>query len=397
MPENNAALTTATAPVASPVFSRASVRRLWKKLRRWAKKRAFITSLVAPIVLAVLYFILMASPMYISQARFAIRTADNAAPSGTDLAAMFLKAPGSTGNDAYIINDYIQSLDIAQDIDRELGVIKHYSSRQYDIISRLWQNPTQDEFLTFWQRVVVPHLNVDTGIIELNVRAYDPQMAQKITRAVIARSEALVNAMNERAQGDAVKLAREEVTRAEGRIRAAQAAMREFRDRHDLLDPTITASGLIQLVTTLEAEASALRTQIAETQSFMRHDAPALTSLNQRLAAVEKQLAAEKARVAGQQSPQGNLNAIVAEYQDLTIEAEFAQKQLVSAMASLEQARIQQAAQSRYVVAYQQPTLPDESLYPRPYLFTLYIFLGTFILLGIVSLIWASIREHAGF
>ena len=397
MPENNAALTTAAAPAAPPASSRASVRRLWKKLRRWAKKRAFITSLVAPIVLAFLYFILMASPMYISQASFAIRTADNAAPSGTDLAAMFLKAPGSTGNDAYIINDYIQSLDIAQDIDRELGVIKHYSSRKYDIVSRLWQKPTQDEFLTFWQRVVVPHLNVDTGIIKLNVRAYDPQMAQKITRAVIARSEALVNAMNERAQGDAVKLAREEVTRAEGRIRAAQAAMREFRDRHDLLDPTITASGLLQLVTTLEAEASALRTQIAEAQSFMRHDAPALTSLNQRLSAVEKQLAAEKARVAGQQSPQGNLNAIVAEYQDLTIEAEFAQKQLVSAMASLEQARIQQAAQSRYVVAYQQPTLPDESLYPRPYLFTLYIFLGTFILLGIVSLIWASIREHAGF
>ncbi|MBQ3172372.1 MAG: capsule biosynthesis protein [Mailhella sp.] len=308
---------------------------------------------------------------------------------------MFLKAPGSTGNDAYIINDYIQRLDIAQDIDRELGVVKHYSSRKHDIISRLWQNPTQDEFLTFWQRVVVPHLNVDTGIIELKVRAYDPQMAQKITRAVIARSEALVNAMNERAQGDAVKLAREEVARAEGRIRAAQTAMRDFRDKHDLLDPTITASGLLQLVTTLEAEASALRTQITEAQSFMRHDAPALTSLNQRLAAVEKQLAAEKARVAGRKSD--NLNAIVAEYQDLTIEAEFAQKQLVSAMASLEQARIQQAAQSRYVVAYQQPTLPDESLYPRPYLFTLYIFLGTLILLGIVSLIWASIREHAGF
>ena len=395
MPENNVAITTGSAPVASAAPSRPSARRLWKKVRRWGRKRAFITCLIAPIVLAFLYFILMASPMYISQASFAIRTADTAAPTGTDLAAMFLKAPGSTGNDAYIINDYIQRLDIAQDIDRELGVVKHYSNRQHDIISRLWQNPTQDEFLTFWQRVVVPHLNVDTGIIELKVRAYDPQMAQKITRAVIARSEALVNAMNERAQGDAVKLAREEVARAEGRIRAAQTAMRDFRDKHDLLDPTITASGLLQLVTTLEAEASALRTQITEAQSFMRHDAPALTSLNQRLAAVEKQLAAEKARVAGRKSD--NLNAIVAEYQDLTIEAEFAQKQLVSAMASLEQARIQQAAQSRYVVAYQQPTLPDESLYPRPYLFTLYIFLGTLFLLGIVSLIWASIREHAGF
>ena len=93
----------------------------------------------------------------------------------------------------------------------------------------------------------------------------------------------------------------------------------------------------------------------------------------------------------------GNLNALVAGYEDLTIEADFAQRQLVSAMSSLEQARIQQAAQSRYVVAYQQPTLPDEALYPRPILFTVYIFLGTVIVFGLASLIWASIREHAGF
>ena len=79
------------------------------------------------------------------------------------------------------------------------------------------------------------------------------------------------------------------------------------------------------------------------------------------------------------------------------MEAEFAQKQLVSAMGTLEAARIQQATQSSYVVAYQQPTLPDESLYPRPLLFTLYTFLSLLIALGLLSLIWASIREHAGF
>ena len=151
------------------------------------------------------------------------------------------------------------------------------------------------------------------------------------------------------------------------------------------------------LVTGLEAEATTLRTQISEASSYMKADAPLIKSLTQRLAAVEKQLAEEKLRVAGQNSTQGNLNSLVADYEDLSIEAEFAQKQLVSAMASLERARIQQMAQSRYVVAYQQPTLPDESLYPRPFLFTLYVFAGVLLFLGIVSLVWASIREHAGF
>ena len=369
----------------------------WRRIRRWIKKRAFIMALVVPTVLAFVYFLVFASPMYVSHASFAIRSADASSSSGLDIASMFLRTSGSTGNDAYIINDYIQSIDLAQDIDRELELVKHYSSRDHDMISRLWRNPTQDELVRYWRWAVVPQLNVDTGIISLEVKAYTPEMAQALTRAVLSRSEALVNAMNERAQNDAVALAREEVSRAEDRVRKAQSAMREFRDAHNLIDPKSSAEGLQTLVSGLEAEATTLRTQISEVKSYMNADAPLLKSLNQRLAAVEKQLREEKLRVAGQGSVQGNLNALVADYEDLTIEAEFAQKQLVSAMTSLEQARIQQMAQSRYVVAYQQPTLPDESLYPRPFLFTLYVFAGMLLFLGIVSLIWASIREHAGF
>lgn len=360
-------------------------------------KSPWFLLVVVPTVLAFIYFLLLASPMYVSHASFAIRSADASSSSGMDIASMFLRTSGSTGNDTYIINDYIQSLDIARDIDRELGIVAHYSSHDHDIISRLWSNPTQDELARYWRWAVVPQLNVDTGIISLEVKAYTPKMAQQVTEAVLARSEALVNAMNERAQKDAVSLAREEVQRAEERVRNAQSAMREFRDAHNLIDPKVTAEGLQGLLTGLEAEATTLRTQISEARSYMKADAPLIKSLTQRLAAVEKQLAEEKLRVAGQNSTQGNLNSLVAAYEDLTIEAEFAQKQLVSAMASLERARIQQMAQSRYVVAYQQPTLPDESLYPRPFLFTLYVFAGVLLFLGIVSLVWASIREHAGF
>ncbi len=378
-------------------YARQFTKSQWRRLRRWMKKRAFITALVVPTVLAFVYFLVFASPMYVSHASFAIRSADASSSSGLDIASMFLRTSGSTGNDAYIINDYIQSLDLAQDIDRELELVKHYSDQDHDLISRLWRNPTQDELVRYWRWAVIPQLNVDTGIISLEVKAYTPDMAQALTQAVLSRSEALVNAMNERAQNDAVALAREEVSRAEERVRKAQSAMREFRDAHNLIDPKMTAEGLQSLVSGLEAEAATLRTQISEAKSYMKADAPVIKSLNQRLAAVEKQLSEEKLRVAGQGSVQGNLNALVADYEDLTIEAEFAQKQLVSAMTSLEQARIQQMAQSRYVVAYQQPTLPDESLYPKPFLFTLYVFAGMLLFLGIVSLIWASIREHAGF
>ncbi|WP_239446593.1 hypothetical protein [Mailhella massiliensis] len=361
------------------------------------KKYRLPAMIIAPVALALCYFLLIASPMYISQASFAIRSAETGSASvGTDITSVFLKS-SSTSNDVYILEDYIKSLDLARRIDSELKFVDHYTDSSHDIISRLWKNPTQDELITYWHSVITPELDPDTGIINLNVRAYTPDMAQQLNQAILSASEALVNAMNERARHDAVELAREEVSRAEERVRHAQSAMREFRDTHNLIDPKSTAAGLQELVTRLEAEATTLRTQISEAKSYMNAEAPLLKSLNQRLAAVEKQLGEEKLRVAGQSTVQGNLNSLVAEYEDLTIEAEFAQKQLVSAMTSLEQARIQQMAQSRYVVAYQQPTLPDESLYPRPFLFTLYVFAALLLLLGIVSLVWASIREHAGF
>ena len=383
-----------TLAVQSGRRSFSSVRAYWGRLPR--KGKIFACVVLLPTVAVFLYYLLWASPMYVSQTRFAIRSADSSG-GGLDIASALLRSSSSTGADAHIVVEYIQSLDIIHDIDKELGVDLHFSDKGHDVFSRLTNNPTQDEQLRYWKWAVIPALDQDTGIITLETKAYSPEMAQKIAAAVLARSEALVNTMNLRAREDAVSLAQSEVQRAEARVRKAQEAMRNFRDAHTLLDPRVTAAGLQGVVTELEGEAVKLRAQLAEAQSFMRSSAPATKALQTRLKAVESQLDQEKQRLAGLRSQEGNLNAVVGEYEDLTIEAEFAQKQLVTAMSALESARVHEVAKSRYVVAFQQPTLPDESLYPRPFLFTAYVFIGALHLRGLGSLITASIREHAGF
>ena len=383
-----------TLAVQSGRRSFSSVRAYWGRLPR--KGKIFACVVLLPTVAVFLYYLLWASPMYVSQTRFAIRSADSSG-GGLDIASALLRSSSSTGADAHIVVEYIQSLDIIHDIDKELGVDLHFSDKGHDVFSRLTNNPTQDEQLRYWKWAVIPALDQDTGIITLETKAYSPEMAQKIAAAVLARSEALVNTMNLRAREDAVSLAQSEVQRAEARVRKAQEAMRNFRDAHTLLDPRVTAAGLQGVVTELEGEAVKLRAQLAEAQSFMRSSAPATKALQTRLKAVESQLDQENQRLAGLRSQEGNLNAVVGEYEDLTIEAEFAQKQLVTAMSALESARVHEVAKSRYVVAFQQPTLPDESLYPRPFLFTAYVFIGALLLLGLGSLITASIREHAGF
>ena len=357
--------------------------------------KAVLAAVLLPTLLSLLYFGLWASPMYIAEARFAVRGAETSGAAG-GLAALLLPSGASVGADAHIVAEYIQSPDIMEAIDGELHIFRHFSSREYDLISRLAADATRDERLSYWNWAVKPSFDPETGVIALSVRAYDPATAQKLAEAVLTKSEALVNAMSRRAQDDAIALAMSEVRTAEQRVSAAQDAMRAFRDRSGMLDPASTAGGLQGIVSQLEGEAVKVRAEIAEASTYMSKDAPALVGLRARLAAVEKQLASEKLRLAGEARPD-SLTSVAGEYEDLQTESEFARQQLVSAMTSLETARVKAEAKSRYVVAFQIPVLPDESLYPRPFLFTAYVFVGALALVGLCSLIIAAVREHAGF
>lgn len=350
---------------------------------------------VLPTLAVFLYSAFVASPMYVSEAKFAVRSGTEQ-PLGLDFATQFLKTANSSVQDAEIVEAYIRSPDIFTKLDQKLKVIDHYSSSRWDWVSRLASSPTLWDKQTFWNRVSKPVVNPDNGIVTYTVRAYDPKMAQAISKEVLTQSEALVNEMNERARKDTVALAEKEVELAQTRIAKAQTALEAFRNKHSDLDPQATATGLQTIVLELEGERAKLRAEIADAESFMKGNAPQLASLKSRLSAVEKQLSAEKARLAGSQDA-NVLNSWVSEYETLMIESEFAKKQLTTAMTALETARASLLSKTRYVVPIEQPTLPDESRYPRTWIFTLCTFLGLILIYGLVRLIVASVREHAGF
>lgn len=366
----------------------------WMQRSKFEKE--FCSFVALPTLLTFGYFGLWASPMYISETQFAVKDVVEQG-AGLDIASQIFKTSSSSVQNARIVETYLKSPDLFETLNKELKIVDHYSAKSHDIISRLSIDPSAWDKEVFWAKVSQPKIDVDSGVVTFTVRAYDPQMAQDITKATLKASEALVNEMNERSRKDAIKLASNEVKIAQERVSQAQKALEVFRDEHRELDPKATASGLQSLVFELEGERAKVKAQLAESRSYMQSNAPTVRGLEKRLAALETQLKAEKARIAGATQEASTLNAWVSQFESLTIESEFAQKQLVSAMTALEQARAMALTKTQYIVPIQQPTLPDESRYPRTWIFTLCAFFGFFFLYGMVRLIVASIREHAGF
>ena len=366
----------------------------WQNLSGIQKELLLFVCL--PTILVFLYCALYASPMYISETKFAVRSGTEQ-PMSLDIATQFLKSSNSSVQDAEIVEAYIRSTDIFTALDEKLKVIEHFSDSRWDWPSRLTTSPTLWDKDSFWNRISKPVVNPDNGIVTYTVRAYEPKMAQAIAEEVLHQSEKLVNEMNERAHKDTVLLAEEEVRLAQKRVQNAQKALEAFRNEHSDLDPQATATGLQTIVMELEGQRTQLRAEIANAETFMKGTAPKLLEMKGQLKAVEKQLAEEKARLAGKDADVATFNTWVSQYENLMIESEFAKKQLTTAMSALETARASSLAKTRYIVPIERPTLPDESRYPRTWIATLCAFLGLLLVYGLSRLIVASVREHAGF
>lgn len=354
--------------------------------------KAFV---LIPGLLVFIYLLFFASDMYISEAKFAVRGQNSSSPA--DALSTLFRVPSNTQSDSYIVLNYIQSPDMFGKLDASLKLKEHYSSRKNDIWYRLWGNATQDEIRDYWQWACKVSYDPDTSILGVEIKAFSPEMALAIANGILKYSEDLVNGMNLRSRQDAIAQAGEEVARAEQRIRKAHEAMRQYRENTVILDPEAVAKGLYGVVNGLEAEVTQTAAELAEVLTYMKGNSPRVAQLRNRLKVLRSQLKTEKDRLASARQSEKPLSALVSEFQSLTLEEEFAQKQLTSAMASLETARIQADAQSLYIEAFQRPVLADESLYPRPFFFTFIFMMTALLLLGLVSLIIAAVREHAGF
>jgi capsular polysaccharide transport system permease protein len=124
----------------------------------------------------------------------------------------------------------------------------------------------------------------------------------------------------------------------------------------------------------------------------MRGDNPQIANLRNRIAALEARIQTERSRLStGTQA----LPERLAVFERLSLEREFATKQLASAAASLEAARMDAQRQQLFLSRVVQPNLAEYPLYPKSALTLFSIFAVLSMTYGVAWLLIQGVREHA--
>ena len=142
--------------------------------------------------------------------------------------------------------------------------------------------------------------------------------------------ENLVNRLNVRAANDAVAAAEQAQTEARTRLDAAQQRLIAFRNRERFIDPARTAAEGGKLIGDLMATVASLKADRSQLAAEAPQS-PRLPGIDSRIAAFERQIALERAKIAGDA---GSLAPQVSAYEDLVQEREFAGEQLTEAAAA---------------------------------------------------------------
>jgi len=352
-----------------------------------------------PTLAAVIYYAFFASDQYAASGHFVVRhRSENPAAMGTLSLLGLGAAPSSSLPDMMVVNDYIVSMQIIKDLAPRIDLRGLYETPQADQLARLKpglreETISDETLLKYWQKMAVVHYDSTTGLSQFEVRAFSADDAKAIADQVFALSESLVNRLTERAQQDALSLARQEVETYRERAIASLDALQAFQERARQVDPEAFAQARAQIQAGVEQELTQLQTQLDVLRTNLPEDAPGITQVKDRLSSMEKQLATERIRSTVSETGESAAQ-ILNEFAKLRLESEFATQAYMSSLASLESARIEAIRQNLYLETFVSPHLPQIPEYPKAVLNVLLVFVVSFLVWSIGGLLVSAVREH---
>jgi capsular polysaccharide transport system permease protein len=347
-----------------------------------------------PTIIAATYYGLIASDIYVSEARYAIRS-NSDSPSMSSLDTVLSGGSATSANeDAMVVRDFILSRDMVGELMERANIRHHYRSDDVDLVSRLDDEASLEDFYEYYRQMILVAVDSTSNITTLRVRAFDPTTAHEIAQTIIELSEALVNTMSARIIDDTLRFARTEVDKTEARVRDASGALTRFRSESRSIDPGQETSAVLGIVTELESRLAEARTQLIEAKSFISSASPQIGVLDAKVQALKQQVVEERRRLASEGGMSTDYTQLIDDYEPLVLEQELAKQRYASTLTSLELARAEAQRKQRYLLPFVEPQIPDEAVEPRRLRAVTTVFLFSCLLYGIGGLIWAAVKDH---
>lgn len=366
------------------------------KRRHYSVGLAFGVMVLIPVIVTWLYLWFIAEDQYASVTGFTVRSEDSNA--ATELVGGLTQfVGGSSASDTDILVEFIQSAELVSNIHASVDLESIYTINwPNDPVFALKPGASIERLQSYWNRMVRISYDQGAGLIELRVLSFDPDHSKALAEAIIAECQKMINGLNAAAREDTMRHARADLEEALKHLRKAREDLTAFRTRTQIVDPQADIQGRMGVLNNLQQQlAEALINHDLLAATTQEND-PRLQQVNRRIEAIRERIALERESftLASVGSGQEDYPSLIAEFESLSVDREFAEQTYTTALAALEIARSNANRQSRYLATYVRPTKAETPRYPQRYLLVGLVAFFAILLWSIATLIYFSLRDR---
>ena len=361
------------------------------KLKGW---RLAIGLVILPLALAAIYYGVFATDRYVSSAQVVVRQdGGNPGAAVPGLATLLTGTNPASREETLYLREYIVSMDMMLLLEDRLHWIEQYATQRSDIFFSLNKDADREDLLKYYQRMVSAHYDETTGLLRVEVQAFTPELSEQMLRTILEASEHFVNEVSHSIAREQMNFAKGELATARANYAERKTELIDFQNVNKVLDGGNTAQNRATIIADLEGQYTKEQAVLTEMQYKLRPDSPQVKQQKQKVNAITQQLAKEKRLLVS--SPNGSqLNVVASRFQQLTLDAGIAEESYKTAVAALDNARIEASKKIRTLVTVVSPNTPQLALYPERLYNLATILLGLLMLYGITRFILASIEDH---
>lgn len=343
------------------------VRQATAKRRHYMMVTSFVFMVVLPSALTGWYLWERAVDQFASYVGFSVRTEEQ----GASIESLFgiSDVSGSSSSDTDILYEFLQSQQLVAKINADLNLREIWSRPgvEQDPVFVYPGGGTIEDLTKEWGRKVKIYYESSSGLMDLRVLAFTPEDATAVAEAIYEESSAMINQLSAIAREDAIGYARDELEEVQNQLRDARVNIQAFRNRTQIIDPTLQSQSQSGLIGALETELAQAQIDLQLLNDTARDGDPRIGQTQRRIEAIEKQIAAERSVIGIEKDSEQSATVadLVGQYEALAVDLEFAQQAYTAARAAYDSARSEARRQSRYLAAHVPPTKAERSEYPQ--------------------------------
>ncbi|WP_423378378.1 hypothetical protein [Burkholderia sp. LMG 32019] len=368
--------------------------KLYNAFGRHLGRTLFVLICVVPTVLSAAYYTVFARGEYVTKVEFGIRPAQmSSTKSDAGGVAGGLPFPAEVGLTSYGLVQYIESKKFLNDFRKSGNLTDFYGWKKGDFLDYLGANADEDDQVRFWRRKVRPYFDITTGLVSVEVRAFDAGDSFMLSRRVLGMSESLINQISDKIRRDAVVGAESDVEDIAERLERKRAELVTKRAEFGILDQPTIAAGNLQFINKLKDDYISLQAQKSALSSDLKPDSPLVATINKKMQLIQSELD-QLTNSSGLGKSASVYAPRMRQVEEVKADIGILEKQYAGALEVLQKEKALANRQSLYLIRFVDAVRPEVASEPHRMKMVGIIFLLSFVIWSILCLTIRAVKDH---